>query len=250
MKLKLNTLLICVFLMTGSILHAQTADEIIQNYLENTGGADNWASLKGIKITAKANQQGMEFPLEIVQLADGRQYTKITFQGMSLYQGVYDGETLWNTNFQSMKAEKADAEQQSNFKKQVNDFPDPFLNYKDKGYTVELIGTETIDGAETFKIKLTKEPILIDGKDVEDVSYYYFDSEAFVPLATDSDMKKGPMAGQVQRITQSDYQEVDGLYFAFSMTQGVKDGPSSPLTIESIELNPEVDESVFKFPEQ
>jgi hypothetical protein len=33
------------------------------------------------------------------------------------------------------------------------------------------------------------------------------------------------------------------------MTQGIKDGPSSPLTIEAIEINPEVDEKVFKFPE-
>ena len=47
----------------------------------------------------------------------------------------------------------------------------------------------------------------------------------------------------------SDYQEVEGLYMPFSMTQGVKDQPGQPITITSIELNPTVDESEFEFPE-
>ena len=67
-------------------------------------------------MTAKVNQQGMEIPLEIYQLKDGRQMTKITFQGNVIKQGVYDGETLWSHNFMTMKAEKSDAEETSNFK--------------------------------------------------------------------------------------------------------------------------------------
>ncbi|NNJ88839.1 MAG: outer membrane lipoprotein-sorting protein, partial [Eudoraea sp.] len=35
-----------------------------------------------------------------------------------------------------------------------------------------------------------------------------------------------------------------------SMTQGIKDGASNPLTIESIELNPVVDGAAFVFPEE
>ena len=35
----------------------------------------------------------------------------------------------------------------------------------------------------------------------------------------------------------------------FSMSQCVKDQPGQPLTITSIELNVEADESEFKFPE-
>ena len=48
----------------------------------------------------------------------------------------------------------------------------------------------------------------------------------------------------------SDYQEVDGLYFPFSMTQGIKDGMSQPITMDEIVLNPTVDLNVFKFPEE
>ena len=32
------------------------------------------------------------------------------------------------------------------------------LNYKEKGFSVELMGTETVDGSDAFKVKLTKKP--------------------------------------------------------------------------------------------
>lgn len=245
-KLKILAL---VFLFVASSTFAQdvTVDEIVSNYFENTGGLDNWKALKGMKMNAKVNQGGIEFPLEIVTMADGRTYTRINIQGTDIYQGVYDGETLWSMNFQSMKAEKSDTEATSNFKLNLNDFPDPFIDYKAKGYTAELLGNETIDGADTYKVKLVKEPIMVNGEEKEDVTYYYFDTEAFVPIAQDTEIKQGPQAGSIQRITQSDFDEVNGLYFPFSITQGIKDGPSQPISIESIETNPEVDESVFKY---
>lgn len=230
-------------------LQAQTADEIIENYFENTGGLDKWKSIEGIKMNAKVSQQGMEIPLQILQLKDGRQMTSINFQGKEIKQGVFDGKTLWSHNFMTMKAEKSDAEATANFKLNENDFPDAFIDYKEKGYTVELLGTETMDGAETFKIKLIKEPLTVDGLEVEDVSFYYFDTENFVPIAIQTEVKSGPGKGMVQEITMSDYQEVEGIYFPFAMTQGVKGQPGNPLSIESIELNPTFDEAAFAFPD-
>jgi len=246
---KLTILALTFVVMIGGVFAQDvTVDEIIDGYLENTGGKDNWRALKGLKMSAKINQGGMEIPLEIVTMADGRTYTKFSLQGSDFYQNVFDGENLWGVNFQSMKAEKSDQETTDNFKLNLNDFPDSFLDYKDKGYTVELMGTETIDGAETYKVKLVKEPVMVNGEEMEDVTFYYFDTEAFIPIAQDSEVKAGPQAGIIQRITQSDYDEVEGLYFPFSMTQGVKDGPSQPISMEAIEVNPEVDESVFKYP--
>ena len=60
----------------------------------------------------------------------------------------------------------------------------------------------------------------------------------------------GPGKGMVSEIKFSDYQEVDGLYFPFSMTQGVKGGGGQPITMDKIELNPTVDSGAFKFPEE
>jgi len=251
MTMKKMKLFVAIFALAVMVpVQAQTAEEIIANYFETTGGLDKLKALTGVKMTAKVNQGGMEIPLEIYQLKDGRQMTVINFQGKEMKQNVFDGETLWSNNFMTMKAEKSDAETTDNFKLNSNDFPDSFIDYKEKGYTVELLGKETIDGAETFKIKLVKEPVTIDGKQEDDISFYFFDTENFVPIAVQAEVKSGPAKGQMSEVTMSDYQEVDGLYFPFSMTQGVKGQPGSPLTIDSIELNPTVDSSAFAFPEE
>ena len=247
--MKKYSILLAIVLMSGwATLQAQTADEIINNYFENTGGVDAWRAVEGMRMKAKVNQGGMEIPLEIVRLKDGRQMTSITFQGLELKQGVFDGEVLWGTNMMTQKAEKSDAEATEMMKKEMNDFPDPFLDYQDKGYTVELMGKEDFNGTETFKIKLVKEPVTVDGEEVQNVSYYFFETENFVPIAIHSEIKQGQAKGMMSEITFSDYQEVEGLYMPFTMSQGVKGQGGQPVTMDSIELNPEVSDSDFAFP--
>ena len=229
--------------------YGKTADEIIDAYHENIGGTDKLKAVNGIKMTLKINQGGMELPIEVIELRDGRQMTKITFQGQEIMQGVFDGTTLWSTNFMTMQAEKSDAESLENFKLGLNDFMDDFIDYEAKGYTVEMLGVETIDGTEAYKIKLTKEPITVEGQLVDDINFYYFDKDNYVPIAIHSEVKEGPSKGMMAESTMSDYQEVDGIYFPFSMSQGVKDQGAQPVTVVSIELNPEVTDDMFTFPD-
>ncbi|MEQ9591051.1 MAG: outer membrane lipoprotein-sorting protein [Cyclobacteriaceae bacterium] len=247
MKIMRTVLFITLVSLLGTV-RAQSADEILNTYFENTGGYDAWKNLSGLKIKAKVNQGGIEIPLEIVQLKDGRQYTKITIQGQVIMQGVFDGTTLWNTNFASMKAEKADEESTANAKLDANDFPDSFFDYKSKGYNVELAGKEAFDGADTYKLKLTREPRTVDGAKVDDVQYFFFEVDSSVPIGQESEVRQGPAKGQIQQIKMSDYQEVGGLYFAHAMTQGLKGGESQPIIVESIEVNPTVSDSDFAFP--
>ncbi len=249
-----KTLAIAIFILAFAPVKAQTADEIINNYLENIGGESNWEKVEGIRMKAIVNQQGLEIPVEIVQLKDGRQMTSIMFQGQTLKQGVYDGETLWAHNFLTQKAEKSDAEATENYKLDVNDFPSQtvhsFINYKEKGYSIELLGKETVEGTETFKVKITQEPIKVDGKEEPNISFYYFDTENFVPIVIESEIRTGPQKGSISQVTLSDYQEVDGLFFPFSISQGVKGGGSQPISLDTIELNPQVEASEFAFPEE
>ena len=51
------------------------------------------------------------------------------------------------------------------------------------------------------------------------------------------------MKGQMSKTTLSDYEEVEGLYFPFSMNMG-----GQPITIKNIILNPEVTQAMFAFP--
>ena len=246
---KLNYLLLTAFaLLISTSFNAQTVDEIIENYIENTGGAENWQKVKSIKMNMSVNQMGMDIPIEQYSSAE-RTYTKFSLQGQDIMQGVFDGETLWSTNFMSMKAEKSNQDDIENVKNALSEFPDPFLNYKEKGYIAELMGAETLEGSDVFKVKLTKKPNLVDGEEVPNVTIYYFDAENFVPIMTHQEMTEGPAKGTIMEAKMSDYQEVEGLYMPFSMTQGIKDQPGQALIIKSIEINTVVDDSNFKFPE-
>ncbi len=240
----LKTLFIAFLLVAVVPMSAQTADEIINNYFENTGGAEAWGNLQGVKISGSVNAQGMDIPVDIYQMKDGKQLVKINLQGQDMTQVAFDGETMWTTNFMTMQAEKSDAETTENMKKQMGDFPSPFYNYKEKGFTLELLGKETKEGTETYKLKLTQKPLMVDGVEQPNISFHYFDTENFVPIASESEIPSGPMKGQMSMNTMSDYQEVDGLYFPFDMGM-----MGQSLVVKEIVLNPEIDAAMFAFPE-
>ena len=127
------------FMIIGHCIFAQTADEIINKYFESTGGRDAWSKITSKKSAVLVKTQGMELPAVMLS-KPMKQKIEITFQGLSIVQPAFDGETGWQTNFMTMKAEKMEAEDNAITKSEVGDFPDPFLKYKEKGYNVELQG--------------------------------------------------------------------------------------------------------------
>lgn len=222
---------------------AQNADEILAKYFNTIGGVEKIRALKGIKMNMVAKQQGMDIPVEVVELKGGKTYVKINIQGKEMTQMASDGNTIWTTNFMTMKAEKMDSESTENQKLSNQDYPDELLDYKSKGYKVEYIGKETKDGAECFKLKLTKKPVTISGVKTDDIIYYFFDTENNLPIVKETEIKEGPMKGQKSISKMSDYQEVDGIYFPFSLNMF-----GSDIKVNKITLNPTVDDKAFAFP--
>ena len=194
-------------------------------------------------MSASINQMGLEIPVEWFNL---KQNIHKTIQGQEIKQGVLTEKLLVNkfcdNDWKKWSRSK-------NLKNDLAEFPDPFLNYKEKGFSAELMGTETVDGSSVFKIKLTKTPMIVDGEVVPNVSTYYFDSENYFQIMVHEEVMRGPGKGMIMESRMGNYQEVQGLYMPFSMTQGIKGQPGQPVTINSIEINPSIDESEFEFPD-
>ena len=236
---KLITIVFTLFAFT-SITLAQDVDEILGNYFDNIGGVEAWKELSTLKMTGKTSMNGQEFPMVVYSKRPNLQKVVVDVQGMELIPSCYDGEVGWAVNpFQgNTDPIKLDEETTSELKKQM--FEDEFIDYASKGHTVELLGKEEIDGAETFKIRLTKES--------GDEMIYFFDSENFVPIMIKSFANAGPMKGQAVETYLSDYQEVGSVVIPMSMEQKVNGTTFMLGTMENIELNPELEESVFKYP--
>ena len=235
-------LLACLFLGAIATVNAQSADEIVSTYIKNIGGADKMKALKGVKMEMVSNYGGMEIPLEVVSLNGGKMYVKVNFQGKEFKQMATDGNVAWGMNMMTQKAEKLDAETNENLKINNQDFPDALFDYKAKGYKVEYLGKETKEGTECFKLKLTKKPMKVAGVETPNETFYYLETENYLPILTESEVKQGPMKGQKATSKMSDYQEVEGIFFPFSMTQF-----GSDMKIKKITLNPVVEDKEFAF---
>jgi len=238
--MKHRILTIIALFLTVSFLYAQDADEIIANYFENTGNVDNWKSLKSMKIKAVMNQSEMQIDVTIYQKRENLQRTEIQFQGKTIIQ-AYDGETGWMINplMGSEASQKMDPEMVEEMKDQK--FESDLLDYKEKGHSVELEGTEEIEGTETYKLKLTKKN--------EGVEYYFFDTEYFVPIMQRKVLKFGPGKGQETETYISDYQEVGEFMMPFFIDARINGQSMQKITFEEYSLNEKIDDSIFAMPE-
>jgi outer membrane lipoprotein-sorting protein len=235
------------FLAFSFATKAQSAEEIIDKYLKAVGGVEKLKSIKSIKTLVKFKQQGMEIPAEMLRGEKGKTRTSFTFQGKEMVQTVFDGEKGWNLNFMTQKSEPMESEDVENMKREAVDFPEPFLNYAAKGYKIELMGKEKKEGTDCYKIKLIKKSQLVDGVETDNEVVYFFDTENFLPIVTETTFKKGPAKGKIMQIVMSDYQEVDGMLFPFSITQSME-GNGSTVQIEKLELNVPLDDKLFAEP--
>jgi hypothetical protein len=112
-------------------------------------------------------------------------------------------------------------------------------NYKDKGYITELIGKEDMEGTEVYKIKQTDQ----EG----DIYYYYMDAENFVLLKTSSKIKVGESDVESETL-YSNYKEFEGMMIPYSFESKTNGQTISQINIEKIELNPEIDQTLFTMP--
>ena len=120
----------------------------------------------------------------------------------------------------------------------ANELSKSLVDYEEKGYTVELLGMEDVEGTEAYKLQLTKE----NGK----VSFLYLDTENFVIFRQEA---KRSVEGNEFDITIdfSDFKPVGDIVLAHSMQ--MSGGPmTGQITFNDVELNVEVDDEFFAFP--
>ncbi|MCB0687619.1 MAG: hypothetical protein KDC53_13885 [Saprospiraceae bacterium] len=228
-----------LFLLGISLSTAQTVDEIIDQYFENTGGKEAWKSLKSMKMSGTSNMQGMEFPITIYSKRPNSEKLEVQVQGMEIVE-AYDGSTAWSINPFTGNTTATKADDEANKEAAKKTFEDELLDYAAKGHKVERLEDAEIQGTPTFQLKLTKK--------TGDEQIYYFDQENFVPIMIKSFANAGPMKGAAVETYLSDYTDVDDLIIPHSIEQKVNGQTFMQATMENIELNPEIDDTIFAFP--
>lgn len=228
-------------------VRAQTADEILNKYFENTGGLAKWKAIKSFKMDGKAPTPQGDFPITIYAKAPNKLKVVVSVQGQELVQGAYDGVTAWALNPFAGGTDpvKLDDEQAKEIKDQQVE--DDFIDYAKKGHTVTLEGKEEVDGVQCYKVKLEKNK----NNDKEDITrIYYFDSENYVPVMYKSYILSGPQKGTEVQNFVSDYQETSGVMMPYFIEQKVNGQSMSKIVVEKISINDTIEDSVFAFPKK
>ena len=121
----------------------------------------------------------------------------------------------------------------------MTDVDGTLIGYKEKGYTIEYLGTEDVDGTEAHKIKVNK-----GGKRME---YSFIDPSSYYEI---KNVRVEEVDGkEVESATiYSNFKTQDGLVFPFTIQQNDPLMGGSTVTITGITINPLVDPKTFVMP--
>jgi hypothetical protein len=121
-----------------------------------------------------------------------------------------------------------------------SDIDGQLVDYKNKDHRAELIGHDSVEGTDCYKIKLTLSN--------SDVRYYYIDTDSFLELKVENErMIRG--AVQYGEIYYGDYEQVNGIYVPFAYESGEKGSTfRTRYTVNKIEMNVPVADEKFTMP--
>src|SRR5467141_2509048 len=192
---------------------AQTVDEVISKNIQAHGGVDKLKAVRSIRTTGKFSQGS--FRAEFRKENKRADKVRVEFIIHGLAQGqAYDGKTGWQI---SPFGGRKDPEllSQDDLKSLVvdADIDGPLVGYKEKGHKAELVGHDSVEGTDCYKVKLT----LKNG----DVRYYFLDADSFLEIKMEN---QSNIRGAVV-FTENyygDYEQVNELYFPFAFESGQK----------------------------
>jgi outer membrane lipoprotein-sorting protein len=235
-KLIIPFLLSLIFIIPSL---AQTVDEILAEHFKAVGQekllATNTFITKG-----KIIQQQFEIPFTSYHKRPIKFRSEAEFQGMKI-SSAYDGNIGWYANpmMGSSDPQPMTEEQIDQLKTQA-DYDGMFYNYKEKGYTVELIEKKSVDDIETYVLKLTRP----NG----DIITYYIDAENYVLLKSESKIKMQGVETESETIF-SNYKYVNDILIAFSMETKMNGQTAMQMVFDEITYNVDIPDSMFEMPE-
>lgn len=224
-------------------LRAQSADSLVAKFIQASGGSEKIRAIQTLRRSGKFVGGG-GFEANVVQenKRPGSVREEFSIQGMT---GVnaYDGHDGWKIEpWNGKKDPESLGEDEMHSILDDADFDGALIDYKAKGNRVEYQGIEQIEGSDAYKLKVTKP----NG----DVSFYYLDTEYYLPIRIDTQrMIRG--APQETETSLGDYKQVGGVYLPFSYESGPKGSTSADrgkINYDKIEANVPLDDQRFTRP--
>ncbi len=222
---------------------AYTADELAARNVQAKGGIDNIHAIKSLRLTGNMRVQQDTLELGFVSLVKqpGAVRYEASLQGLTQVQ-AFDGTQAWQINpFQGRKdPEKLSADDAKGLGEDAADFAGPLVDYKAKGYTLDYLGREDIDGTDAYKLRVTR----TNG----DITTVYLDPDYFLEIRTiNRRIEHGVPVETV--VDYGDYEKVAGVFLPFSQESAVKgSNDRQKVQFDKAEANVDAADGMFQFP--
>jgi outer membrane lipoprotein-sorting protein len=219
-----------------------SVDEVVASNLAARGGEARLRALQSIRETGTVSGPAGRVAQVVREIKrPGLFRLEFSFQGTTSVF-AHDGTSGWQVaplqgQFEPLAMT---AEGDAAGGADQRDIEGPLVDWKAKGHQVTLVGRESLNGRDTFKLAT----VLHGGTTRYD----------FVDIAT-----RQIVHSEVTRIIRghatmletwfSDFRETDGLVFPRAIETYVKDRPQVlKIAVETIELNPQLDDARFRMP--
>jgi hypothetical protein len=236
-----------LFLSLVQVASAQTADEIIEKHLEALGGRAAFAkiesrTMKGT-ISATTPAGDLSGTIEVTNQRPNKTRTLIQMDlsavglGKMVQEQRFDGAAGYAMD--TLQGNRDVTGDQLEALKNTT-FPNPLLNYKEAGATVELAGKEKVGDRDAY--------VIIGKPKTGPVVRQYIDAQSYLPIKQVVKINVPQIGGEVEQTTEpSDFRDVDGVKVPFRVKT------SSALqtivvTVSQVEHNKSVDQSLFSKP--
>jgi len=221
-------------------VHSQTVDEVIAKNIQAHGGMEKLKAIQTLRYSGKMDMGSIQAAVMEEVKRPGKVREEFIVQRMAMVQ-AYDSGSGWQINPFGGRRDPEKLSDDDSKSLQIDaDIDGPLVDYKEKGHTAELVGHDSVEGTDCYKIKLT----LKNG----DVRYYYLDTDSYLELKVES---QTTVRGTIRETETyyGDYEEVNGVYYPFAYEIGQKgDTFRVKYTIDKIEQNVSLDDSLFTEP--
>ncbi len=223
-----------------------TAAQIVAKNVEARGGLKAWRAVNTVTFSGKMDAGGkknVELPFVMKMKRPHMNRLELSFQDQTAIQ-VYNGETGWKVRPFMGRGDEAEPFTPAETKTAStwDELDGPLVDYDKKGTQVSLQGMETVEGHNTYKLKLTMK----DGTE----RHVWIDAATFLERKVDGEPRI--LDGKLHNVTiyYRDYKPEGGLkvpHVLETVVEGVK--PSHKMHIEHVAVNKPIDDALFANPQ-
>jgi outer membrane lipoprotein-sorting protein len=221
-------------ILMASVCGAQTLDEIInKNY--SALGAEALGKAKTIYMEGRASQMGMEMQMVMQMKQPDKVRVVTTFNGMDIVV-AYDGVKGYMVNPMTGATDPVELPQeQLGDVQRYNMFHNQVLEQFRAG-KLKLLGEEDVNGQPAYKIEAAAE----EGNP----SYIFIDKGSSMIVKTVATVNQMGQDYEVETYTK-EYMDVSGIKFPKVTTSFVNGMEAGGMTFDKVEIDREMDDSIF-----